>query len=302
MYSPPVAHKISDHWHAWLADRRRWVDQAISRHLNTLKTCRAADPQLLDAVAYSLSQPGKRARPILVLAAAETCGGDAEQAWPAALAIECVHTFSLIHDDLPAMDDDDLRRGQPTNHKVFGEALAILAGDWLATHAFEVLGQVRPERVGPLVAALADGTLGMISGQAADIQGETLPTDAARVEFIHLHKTAKLIAAAARMGAVAVGASAAATDALERYGRHLGLAFQIVDDLLDCTSTAAVLGKQAGKDAGAGKQTYPAAFGVEESRRQAAGQVAAAIESLAMFGPAAENLRGLAHFVLTRER
>jgi geranylgeranyl diphosphate synthase type II len=201
------------------------------------------------------------------------------------------------------MDDDDLRRGVPTNHKVFGEAMAILAGDWLATHAFTLLVATPDARAVPqLSAALAAGTDAMIVGQAADIEGENQPTNAEQVKLIHRHKTAALIEACCKMGAIAAGADARTVDGMASYGRHLGLAFQIADDLLDATATTEELGKRAGKDADASKQTYPAAFGVEESRRQARAEVDQAVAALSPFGVEAEHLRALAEYVITREK
>jgi len=291
-------------WSAWFDAQRARVDAALAAHLESLRGKDEPPGRLLEAVEYSLRLPGKRVRPILVLECCRVCGGEADQAMPAALAIECVHTFSLIHDDLPAMDDDDLRRGQPTSHRVFGEALAILAGDWLVAHAFDLLtaNPPQPQAVPQLVRTLAAATSAMVVGQAADMAGQQQPTDAALVETIHLHKTASLIEAACRMGALAAGATPDAIEHMGRYGRHLGLAFQIVDDLLDRTGSAATLGKRAGKDASVHKQTYPAAFGMEASRRRAQEHHAAAQQALEPFGDRAGRLRGLASFVIQRDR
>jgi geranylgeranyl diphosphate synthase type II len=287
----------------WFEERRRTVDNALSTHLNSLKTGAWSNTRLPSSVQYSLTAGGKRLRPILVLEACRVCGGSESNAMPAALAAECVHAFSLIHDDLPAMDDDDLRRGVPTNHKVFGEAMAILAGDWLVTHAFTLLAATPDARaVAGLVAALAAGTEAMVVGQAADIEGEDQPTDADRVRLIHRHKTAALIEACCKMGAIAAAADATGVDAMASYGRHLGLAFQIADDLLDATATTEDLGKRAGKDAEASKQTYPAAFGLDESRRHARAEVDQAAAALKLFGNEAEHLRALAEYVIARAR
>ena len=291
-------------WLSWLDGRREAVNRLISGHLAALKSGAPPHSRLAESVEYSLGQGGKRLRPILVLEACGVCGGSEERAVAAALAVECVHTFSLVHDDLPAMDDDDLRRGVATNHKVFGEAVAVLAGDWLLGHAFELLSGDRVEAGirGPLAAALARGTLGMISGQGADIDSEGLPPEVSRVEYIHAHKTAALTEACCVMGARCASGGDEAVESMGRYGRHLGFAFQIADDLLDRTSTAAVLGKRAGKDAGAAKQTYPAACGVDESRARAKREIDEALDALRDFGAAADNLRGLARFVIARDR
>lgn len=291
-------------WQEWFDARRQQVDAAISDHLKTLKNALASHSHLAQAVQYSMSQGGKRVRPVLVLETCRVCGGADEVAMPAAIAIECVHTFSLIHDDLPAMDDDDLRRGQPSSHKVFGEALAILAGDWLLAHAFNLLSSDRVDTrlSAVLTQTLAFGTEGMIAGQAADIQTQGLAPDGELVKFIHGHKTARLIEAACRMGACCARASDQQVEDLGRFGRHLGLAFQIVDDLLDCTGSTATLGKRVRKDTDVRKQTYPAAFGLERSRAQAEREIDTALTALEAYGCPADNLRGLARFVLARDR
>jgi len=294
-----VAADFSD----WLGRARAEVEEALAGHLKELQIALGPHSRLPAAVLYSMQVGGKRLRPILVLETCRVCGGQTLQALPAALAVEFVHTFSLIHDDLPAMDNDDLRRGQPTNHKVFGEGMAVLAGDWLVTHAFSLLASDRyePASVRALVHALADGTKWMIEGQGADIEGESQPTDADLVRYIHEHKTAALIEACCRLGPLCAAASGDAVAALAHYGRHLGLAFQIADDLLDATSSAERLGKRAGKDAVAAKQTYPAAFGPEESKAQAWREVEAALRILASFGSRADRLRDLARYVVGRD-
>jgi geranylgeranyl diphosphate synthase type II len=284
-----------------LARRARMVELALEPWLQ-------AGPdvprQLAEAMRYSLFSGGKRFRPALVLAACEVCGGAVERALPAAAAIECVHTFALIHDDLPVMDDDDLRRGQPTAHKVFGEAIALLAGDALLALAFGILStQVRDAAVSSrLCAELAEavGWEGMIGGQAADWLGQGEPVGQERVEHIHQRKTGRLIRCACRMGAVAAAADNTMMEALSRYGEHLGLAFQIVDDVLDATGSAAQTGKRTGKDLAAGKQTYPRAVGIEASRAAAQREAEAAIGALEAMGPQAEELRGLARLVVHR--
>lgn len=299
---PPASPEAAADRRAWLGERADTVERGLSEELNRLKALGTANSRLLEAVEYSLQAGGKRIRPVLVLECCRVSGGREEDAMPAALAVECVHTFSLIHDDLPAMDDDELRRGRPTNHRVFGEAMAILAGDWLVAHAFALCGQAAPDRVAGLVAALSNGTKSMVVGQGADIAGESEETDPERVQFIHMHKTAALIAASTRMGAVAADAGPEAEERMERFGRHLGLAFQITDDLLDATGTTVTLGKRAGKDASVAKQTWPAAYGIEASRAEARREIEAAIELLEPYGQRADGLRGLATFILSRDR
>lgn len=226
--------------------------------------------RLAEGMRYSLEAGGKRVRPMLCLLSAESVGGDLHAALPGALALEFVHTYSLIHDDLPAMDDDDLRRGRPTNHKVFGEGPAILAGDGLLTEAFALLAETgRADAIALL--AEAAGWRGMVGGQALDLEGEALTRageayDLAHLQTIHRLKTGALIRAACELGGLLGGASSEARAALREYGAALGLAFQIQDDILDATSTAATLGKRAGKDQGRGKITYPSLLGLEGAK------------------------------------
>lgn len=225
--------------------------------------------RLLEAMRYSLDAGGKRMRPILTLAAAEAFGGDGAAALPAACAVELVHTYSLIHDDLPAMDDDDFRRGKPTNHRVFGEAMAILAGDGLLTHAFYVLAAsgLPDDRARAIIRELAEyaGPRGMVGGQAADMLGEQGVTGLDELDYIHLHKTSDLIVFSLRAGAHAAGAGAAGLDAVSRFGRNIGLAFQIQDDVLDVIGQASKLGKATQSDSKGRKVTYPYFLGVEGS-------------------------------------
>src|SRR5687767_407490 len=252
--------------------------------------------KLIEAIEYSLLAGGKRFRPALVLESWRACGGPEESraaALAAAGAIELVHTFSLVHDDLPAMDDDDLRRGRATNHKVFGEAMAILAGDAMLTMAFETIARhAPPQAAGVMIRELAEATgpQGMIGGQVLDIAGENQTLALGELQDIHRRKTAALLVAACRLGATAANASAEQLDAVTSYGRHLGLAFQIVDDLLDVTATPQQLGKGTHKDAGKGKNTYPTLLGIEGSRQEAQRQLTAALESLQVFGPRAAPL------------
>jgi geranylgeranyl diphosphate synthase type II len=264
-----------------------------------------APPRLVEAISYSLMAGGKRLRPTLILECARACAGKHNRSTLAAAgAMELIHTFSLVHDDLPAMDDDDLRRGRPTNHKVFGEAMAILAGDAMTTLAFELIASDAQPSLTPLLIlelARAAGPIGMIGGQVLDMEGENKPLALEELRRLHRMKTGALLTASCRMGAISVNASEDALGAMTDFGRHLGLAFQIVDDLLDVTSTPEQMGKATGKDAAKGKNTYPALLGIETSRRQAKEQLDAAMTAIRALGPAAENLRELARFVVERQ-
>ena len=267
----------------------------------------ACPPRLNQAVQYSLLAGGKRLRPVLVLLACEACGGDSATALPAACAVEMVHTYSLIHDDLPAMDDDCLRRGRPTSHVVFGEAMAILAGDGLLTLAFEILArEVQPPAVAAACCAdlaSAAGVCGMVGGQVADLEAEQLEQpDLKTLERIHERKTGRLLRSSLTMGGRIGGADSATLAELDEYGRCLGLAFQIADDLLDVTGTAEQLGKTTGKDAGQGKLTYPSLLGLEESRVRARDLIDRACQCLSVLdGERAAPLESLAQFVLERD-
>jgi len=268
-----------------------------------------APPRLIEAVIYSLMAGGKRLRPALVLECHAAVMMTASRAGPpplaAAAAIELVHTFSLVHDDLPAMDDDDLRRGRPTNHIVFGEAMAILAGDAMMTLAFELLATAfagDPRLAVALTRELASaaGPAGMIGGQVLDMASENQALGVCELTDIHRRKTGTLITCACRMGALAAGADGDALEALTRYGQHLGLAFQIADDLLDVTATAESAGKATRKDAAAGKNTYPALLGTAEAREAARLESESAIEAVAHLGQAGHGLRQLARFTIER--
>ena len=267
-----------------------------------------APPRLIESIEYSLMAGGKRLRPALVLECFAASGGaDAgaaaqKSALAAATAMELIHTFSLVHDDLPAMDDDDLRRGRPTNHKVYGEAMAILAGDAMVTMAFELLATDCEAAVAPaMVRELAanSGPSGMIGGQVLDIDGENARLSLEELQRIHRMKTGALLTCSCRIGLIAAHQSDR-LPAITDFGRHLGLAFQIVDDVLDVTSTPEQLGKATNKDADRGKNTYPSLLGLEQSRREAANQLSAALKSLEAFGLAADGLRALARFVVER--
>lgn len=261
--------------------------------------------ELAEAVHYAVLAPGKRVRPFLTVSCCQLVAGREDDAWPAAAAIECIHAFSLVHDDLPAMDDDDLRRGRPTAHRQFGEAEAILAGDALAVLAFEILGRhyrthpSAPDMVAEL--AVAAGWAGMIGGQAADLAGESQLPELSTTSSIHRRKTARLFSAACRLGAMAGGSDPKITDRLGDFGMRLGQSFQIADDLLDVIGSAEQIGKSAGKDNAAGKQTYPRCIGVEASKQAAAEAVNDAIAFLEPFGPQADALRRFARFLAVRD-
>ncbi|MGB0564070.1 MAG: geranylgeranyl diphosphate synthase CrtE [Spirulinaceae cyanobacterium] len=263
---------------------------------------------LYEAMRYSLLAGGKRLRPILCLATCELLGGTVELAMPTACAMEMVHTMSLIHDDLPAMDNDDFRRGKPTNHKVYGEDMAILAGDALLTYAFEWIARqtqgAAPEAVLAVIAHLAkaSGAAGLVGGQVVDLESEgktdvTLET----LEFMHRHKTGALLEACVVCGAMLGGATAAERDRLSTFAQNIGLAFQIIDDILDITATPEELGKTAGKDIAAQKTTYPSLLGLEESRRRADALIAEAIAGLEPWGDKALPLKALAHYITARK-
>jgi geranylgeranyl pyrophosphate synthase len=265
-----------------------------------------APPRLVEAIKYSLMAGGKRLRPALVLESARACGeADSASALAAAVAMELIHTFSLVHDDLPAMDDDDLRRGRPTNHKVYGEAMAILAGDAMTTMAFEILAaDAEPALVPALVTELASasGPAGMIGGQVIDMDEQHPPRKLGDLQRLHRMKTGALLTASCRMGAIAGRALPEQLAALTSFGQHLGLAFQIVDDILDQTATPEELGKATKKDEAKGKVTYPMLIGVEESRREAREQLSAALDVIQPLGSHADGLRALAEFVVNRNR
>ncbi len=280
-----------------------------------LAACRGwpdAPARLIEAIEYSLMAGGKRLRPALILESARTCGAAEKPlrlAESAAVAMELIHTFSLVHDDLPAMDNDDLRRGRPTNHKVFGEAMAILAGDAMVTMAFEVLTRAVERDTDAATAILlvaelagAAGPRGMIGGQVLDMEGEHRSLSLEELRRLHRMKTGALITCSCRLGAISAGAAEATLEAITAFGRYLGLAFQIVDDLLDVTSSPEQMGKATGKDAGKGKNTYPSLLGLDAAAAQAREQLDAALAALDGLGEAADGLRSLARFVVERRK
>jgi geranylgeranyl diphosphate synthase, type II len=280
----------------YLKEQQKLVDAALDRLVPLEDTAPAT---IHRAMRYSLFAGGKRIRPILCLEAARAVAGEASCAERAACSLEMVHTYSLIHDDLPALDNDDFRRGRPTCHKKFGEAMAILAGDGLLTLAFQVLDDIR--LVGELAAAA--GTVGgMIGGQVADLEGERQTPTAELLESIHRAKTGALLRASVRMGAISAGADRTELDALTCYGMHMGLAFQIVDDLLDVEQSSEALGKTAGKDAQQQKITFPAVYGLEESHRMAEQERIGAHAALQSFGERGSRLRELADLIVQRNR
>lgn len=290
--------------HQYLHERVRLVNDALARYLPD----ESERPQVLHrAMRYSTMSGGKRLRPVLVIAGAEAVGGAAETVLPTACAIELIHTFSLIHDDLPAIDNDTLRRGRPTCHVQFGEATAILAGDALFASAFELIARnaetAPPDRVVQVLKLVAEasGTRGMVGGQMVDIESEGKQVDAETLEYIHRHKTSALIRASVVAGAILAGAQGWQIDALSRYGERIGLAFQIVDDLLNVTGDPQKTGKAVGTDAARGKATYPALFGVEASRQRAHTLLKEAIDALSPLGERAAPLRALATLIVERE-
>ena len=281
---------------------QRVIDEHLVRFTEFDRDC---PPALREAIQYSLLAPGKRFRPTLLLLATEACGSPWEAGIPAACAVEMVHCYSLIHDDLPAMDDDDLRRGRPSNHKMFGEALAILAGDALLTSAFETLATYQLPTAAALraVAELARGAgaCGMVGGQVDDLHGRREHPQPSDVEGIHRRKTGALITAAVRIGAIVAQASEDELKRLTDYGRCLGTTFQIVDDLLDATGDPSRVGKRTGKDEQQGKLTYPGFFGVAASRELAHSLVEQACQAVRPLGAAAEPMAELARWMLRRE-
>ncbi|MCG3128742.1 MAG: Farnesyl diphosphate synthase [Phycisphaerae bacterium] len=292
-------------WPHAFRTRRTQIDDEI---LKILKPLESPHSPLAEGVRYCMTVGGKRLRPILLIESCLACGGSEDAALVPAVAIECTHAFTLVHDDLPAMDDDDLRRGRPTLHRAFDEATAVLTGDWLLSFAMSLIADesrnpaLSAEQRLALLRTLSEAASDVIVGQSADVAGESQAPTAERVRYIHEHKTARLIEAACRMGAIAADAPRETVEQLGRFGRNLGLAFQIADDLLDATGDEQRVGKRLRKDQAAAKQSYPAVFGLEASREAANGSLAAALDCLENLGSRATFLRGLAEFVVTRDR
>jgi geranylgeranyl diphosphate synthase type II len=288
----------------YLARRQQQIDRFLERCLPAT----AQADKLHQAMRYSLFSGGKRIRPILALAASEAVGGEVTPVLPFACALELVHTYSLIHDDLPAMDDDALRRGKPTSHMMFGEGMAILAGDALLTEAFRIMGEAAAKSATDQARALqvlteiakAAGARGMVAGQAADLEAENTVLDLPRVEFIHVRKTGALIRAAVRAGALLGGARPEELRRLTRYAEFVGLAFQITDDILDAEGSTAVTGKTAGRDRVRHKATFPAVLGLSAARERARELLAVALRELQAFQKRAEPLREIARFIVGR--
>jgi len=297
-------HQQSFDLQTYLADRTEAVNRALGRFLPRASTRPAT---IHKAMRYSLFAGGKRLRPALCLAAAEACGGSVDDAMPLACAVECIHTYSLIHDDLPAMDNDDYRRGKLTNHKVFGEGIAILAGDALLTQAFEIAAQCKgwpryPHQAIVLELSRAAGSGQLIAGQVADLEGEGKKISAHQLRYIHERKTSALLCCSARLGAMSANGTVAQLEALTDFGYHVGLAFQIIDDILDITQTSERLGKTAGKDTQAQKATYPTIVGMEKSKRIARQLTQRAFDALRIFRDKAVALEALAAYLLQRDR
>lgn len=290
----------------YLAEKKALIEDNMGKFMLSPDGLQSDHAEHIAAMRYSLFAGGKRVRPILCLAACSAVGGNEKAALPAAVALECIHTYSLIHDDLPAMDNDELRRGKPTNHMVYGEAGAILAGDGLLTLAFELAtmgNSLSPNNQLQIVRLIAKGagSMGMVGGQAIDIACEGKEIDFHTLQQIHERKTGALLTAAVQVGAVIGGADDQQFQLLTQYGESIGLAFQIVDDLLNVEGTPEQLGKAAGSDAEREKATYPAFFGVEQTRKKAEEAVSSALKSLECLGSKADPLREIAKYIRTRK-
>ena len=295
---------VSFDLNSYLKQQKTLVEKALDGSIAIAKP-----EKIYEAMRYSLLAGGKRLRPILCLATCDLAGGTVEMAMPTACALEMIHTMSLIHDDLPAMDNDDFRRGKPTNHKVYGDDIAILAGDGLLAYAFEYVAtqtkNVTPENIIRIVACLGRtvGAAGLVGGQVLDLESEGKSDITAQtLSFIHTHKTGALLEASVVSGAILANAPQLDIDRLSKYARDIGLAFQIIDDILDITATDEQLGKTAGKDIEAQKATYPSLWGLDKSRLKARELVDSAIAQLSTYGAKAEPLRAVANYIVTRDR
>jgi geranylgeranyl diphosphate synthase type II len=287
----------------FIKEKSQLINQALEDYLPNQETHPA---RLHESMRYSVLAGGKRLRPILVLEAAKLIGANEDDILEAACALEMIHSYSLIHDDLPCMDDDDFRRGKPTNHKVFGEAIAVLAGDSLLTYAFELMTEIKNVSADKVLLAIrelakASGNRGMVGGQVADIMAEGRNIDSDELEYIHTHKTGALLKASVRIGAILAGATDEELAALTTYAKEIGLGFQIVDDILDIEGDAKKLGKDIGSDLDRDKATFPAIYGLEESKKMASATCKRAKEALSIFGEDAKLLLQLADYIIERE-
>ena len=288
----------------YLKEKRKLVDSFLKIYISAKKKQKDCPKNLAEAMGYALTAGGKRVRPILAIASYEAAGGKSESILPVASSIELIHTYSLVHDDLPAMDDDDFRRNKPTTHKAFGEAEAILAGDALLTDAFNIISHAaaKPTLLLKVINELSygSGPEGMVGGQSMDILLEGKKADKKQLLYIHTHKTGALIRASIRIGAIMANASSAKLKALTEYGEKIGLAFQVTDDILDVTGTMEEMGKPTGSDDAKGKNTYPSIFGLEESQKRAEKLVNDSLKALKGFGEKAAPLEEIAKYILSR--
>jgi geranylgeranyl diphosphate synthase type II len=288
----------------YIKEKRKTVDDFLKKYLASKKKQKDCPKDLCDAMSYALMAGGKRVRPILSIASYEAVGGKSDSIVPVAASIELIHTYSLIHDDLPAMDNDDFRRNQPTTHRVFGEAVAILAGDALLTDAFNIISQTneKPEILMKIINELsyASGPEGMVGGQTVDLLFEGKKAKKKDLLYIHTHKTGALIRASIRIGAIMADPSPAKLDSLTEYGEKIGLAFQVTDDILDITGTKEELGKSTGADKARGKNTYPSTFGLKESEKIAEGLINDSLKAIKGLNKKAEPLSAIARYILER--
>ena len=290
--------------HNYLMERKNMAEAALDKLLPSVSD---TPVRLHEAIRYSVLSPGKRLRPILVMAGAEAVGGYPEDVLPASCALECIHAFSLIHDDLPCMDDDDYRRGRLTNHKVYGEAMAMLAGDALLALAFELIAsnidRFPADRVVEVsrLLAHASGNRGMVGGQVVDIESEGRDISPDEIRYIHAHKTGALLTASVLSGAVLCGGDELQINRLRSYGESIGLAFQIADDILDIIGDQEKIGKPVGSDVKQNKATFPKLYGLEESKKLAEEEMRKAISNLDIFGESAEPLRQIARYIVERD-
>ncbi len=288
----------------YIKEKRKTVDAFLKKYISSKKKDKDCPAELCKAMSYALMAGGKRVRPILSIAGYEAAGGTSDSILPVAAAIELIHTYSLIHDDLPAMDDDDFRRNQPTTHKVFGEGTAILAGDALLTDAFNLISgtKANPKTLIRVINELthASGPEGMVGGQTVDLLFEGKKAKKKDLVYIHTHKTGALIRASIRTGAMMAETSPAKLNSLTEYGEKVGLAFQVIDDILDITGTKEELGKSTGADSARGKNTYPSIFGLEESQKIAEKLISDSLAAISTFNKKAEPLSAIAKYILSR--